>query len=126
MAVSRAAVASHAASTRLGIHEIVRQLCGHLGPSLVATLANVNDPKLPHKWARADGPEPRAESFRRLLGAHRVWVMLSAAENDHVARAWFIGANPRLDERAPVMALRDGLVAEVVAACLDFVEAAGA
>lgn len=119
---AQAALSSHAASTRLGIHDVVRQLCSHLGPSLVATLANVNDPKLPHKRARPDGPEPRYELYQRLLAAHRAWTMLSWADNDHVARAWFIGANPRLDERAPVIALRDGLVAEVLAACSDFVE----
>ncbi len=107
---------------RLNRHELVRQLISHLGPTLVATLANVRDRKLPHKWAQADGPEPRDESFSRLLAAHRVWKMISAAESDSVARAWFIGANPRLGEKAPVMCLREGDSQGVLSAGKAFVE----
>jgi hypothetical protein len=54
--------------------------------------------------------------------AHRVWTLISVAENDYVARAWFIGANPRLGEVSPVMKLRDGALAEVMSAARAFVE----
>ena len=94
----------------------------HLGPTLVAVLANASDRKVPHRWAKADGPEPRDESQRRLLQAHRVWKLISAAEDQSVARAWFVGANPRLDEEAPVMALREGRLREVMSAAEAFVE----
>jgi hypothetical protein len=113
---------SHAETTRLDIHEVARRLNSHLGPTLVAVLANVKDPKLPHKWAKADGSVPRAESYRRLLAAHRVWSDISNAESDSVARSWFIGANPRLGEASPVMALREGMEKEVLAAAKAFVE----
>lgn len=109
-------------TTRLTRHELVRQLLKHLGPSLVATLANVRDSKLPYKWAKVDGPEPRDEAYKRLMAAHRLWTLLSVAENDFVARSWFIGANPRLGEEAPVMVLRAGDISAVLSAGKAFVE----
>lgn len=109
-------------TARLDVHELVRRLNSHLGPTLVAALANVRDRKLPSKWAQADGPEPRTESWSRLQMAHRVWMLISDAENDYVARAWFIGANPRLGEVSPVMKLRDGALSEVMSAARAFVE----
>lgn len=115
-------VDTHAETTRMDIHETVRQLTSHLGPTLVALLANVKDKKLPHKWSMADGPEPRDESKQRLMLAHRVWKELSQSENDYTARNWFIGANPRLGEKSPAEALREGQLAEVKAAATAFLE----
>jgi hypothetical protein len=112
----------HTETARLGVHELVRRLNSHLGPTLVAVLANVRDRKLPSKWAQAEGPEPRYESWQRLQMAHRVWTLISDAENEYVARAWFIGANPRLGEVAPVMKLREGELPEVMSAARAFVE----
>lgn len=112
----------YADTTRLTRHELVRQLVRHLGPTLVATLANVRDSKLPYKWAKADGPEPRDDAYARLMAAHRLWTSISTAENDYVARAWFIGANPRLGEEAPVMALRAGDITAVLSAGKAFVD----
>ena len=105
----------------MDIHELARQLVSHLGPTLVATLANVKDRRLPHRWAQADGPEPRVESQARLQTAHRIWSDLSTAESDTVARSWFIGANPRLGEQSPVFALREGKEQEVLAAAKAFI-----
>lgn len=112
----------HEATLRLTTPEMVRQLNSHLGPTLVAALAGVKDRKLPHKWAQADGPDPRPEPKRRLIAAHRCWTMIAGTENDSVARAWFIGANPRLGEQAPVMCLRAGDDGLVLAAAEAFLE----
>lgn len=113
---------THAETTRLDLHELVRRLVGHLGPTIVATLANVRDRKLPYKWSQEGGPEPRAESAARLYAAHRVWTLIASAENEHVARAWFIGTNPRLGEVQPMVALREGKLSEVLAAARAFVD----
>lgn len=122
MASITSSVGTHAETTRMDIHETVRQLTSHLGPTLVALLANVNDRKLPHKWSAADGPEPRDESKQRLMVAHRLWKDLSESENDYTARNWFIGANPRLGEVSPAEALREGRLIEVAAAARAFLE----
>jgi hypothetical protein len=48
--------------------------------------------------------------------------MVSTTENDSVARAWFIGANPRLGEETAIMRLRAGDIAAVVGAAKAFIE----
>lgn len=112
----------HTETTKLSSHELVRRLNSHLGTTLVATLSGIRDRKMPYKWAVVDGPIPRDEAYKRLLAAHRVWQMISDADNEYIARAWFIGANPRLAEESPVMCLRDGDIQAVMAAAKAFVE----
>jgi hypothetical protein len=115
-------IETHETAARLDTHELVRQLNSHLGPTLVATLAGVRDSKLPHKWAKAGGPVPRTESLARLQTAHRAWSLISNADSDTVARAWFIGINPRLGEESPVMALRENQLKAVISAAAAFVD----
>ena len=115
-------IGTHEQTTRMDSHELVRQLNSHLGATLVAALAGVRDKKLPHKWAKADGPEPRPEAWSRLTAAQRVWAMIATAESESIARSWFIGANPRLGEESPVMALREGNIPTVIGAATAFVE----
>jgi hypothetical protein len=69
-----------------------------------------------------DGAVPRDDAQARLLQAYRVWRMIADSETDHVARAWFVGANPRLDEIQPFMAIREDRLAEVMAAAQAFVD----
>ena len=52
----------HGRATRLDIHELVRELNGALGPTLVAAATGSKDRKLPIKWAKDDGPRPGADS----------------------------------------------------------------
>lgn len=118
---TQAAVSSHAETTRLDVHELVRRLNSHLGATLVAALAGVRDSKLPYRWAKPDGPTPNVEAEERLRAAHRAWLMLADAESDHVARSWFVGANPLLGEVPPVIALRDGEVQAVLRAADAFI-----
>lgn len=113
---------AYESTTRQDIHETVRQLVTRLGPTLVAYLAGSKDSKLPHRWARADGPEPRPDFQKRLMVAHRAWMLISMSDGDFVARNWFIGANPRLGERSPAEALREGHLAKVMEAAEAFVE----
>lgn len=110
----------HYRTIKMDVHELVRQLVGHLGATLVATLAGVRDRKLPYRWAKADGPVPNDEAIVRLQAAHQIWQLLSGADDDYVARAWFIGVNPRLGDVRPVMALRERKLAETLAAARAF------
>ena len=91
----------------LGIHDIVRELNAALGPTLVAALSGSKDRRLPIRWAKADGPEPRAEAARRLTFAHRQWTLRAAADGEQVARQWFIGWDPQLSENTPITAIRE-------------------
>lgn len=111
---------AHARTMRLSGREIVERLNRHLGATLVATLSGVKDRKLPYRWARDGAGSPNPVAIERLTAAHRVWLELADAESDDVARAWFVGANPYLDERAPVMALRAGEIRQVLQAAQAF------
>ena len=113
---------AHRVTIRLNIHEIVSQLNTHLGATLVATLAGVSDRKLPYRWAKPDGPIPGDSALQRLQTAHRIWHVLSTNEPDQVVRAWFIGANPLLDETPPVMALREGDLRGTAKAAESFID----
>lgn len=89
---------------------------------MVAALSGSKDRKLPHKWAKPDGPQPGPTFEKRLRLAHRAWVNIADAETEHVARDWFIGGNPFLGEDTPVTAIRgdrDKAVVDAVAALLE-------
>lgn len=105
---------------RLDIHEVVRRLNSHLGATMVAALSGSRDSKLPYKWAKTTVPNDNAEQRIRL--AHRLWRMIADAESDHIARAWFRGANPVLGEVSPTIAIREGRFTEVVSAANAFVD----
>jgi hypothetical protein len=122
MTVVTDAILNHTRTVRLPSAELARQLVTHLGPTLVATLAGVRDRKLPHKWASEGGPTPRPEALARLQVAHRAWSAVATAEGDDIARAWFIGANPRLDEDPPYLAIRAGEFNKVMGAAAAFVD----
>lgn len=102
--------------------EMVAHLNLELGTTIVTTIADVKDRKLPYKWAKVDGPTPRVDAFRRLQVAYRVWLTIEASDNADIARAWFIGANPLLGENAPIMELRDGNLNGVLDAARAFVQ----
>lgn len=115
-------IGSHDRTTAQDIHETARQLVSQLGSTAVSLLAGAKDGKQATKWQQADGPEPRQEARRRLMAAHRAWQMVATSENDYVARNWFIGANPRLEESSPIEALREGQIKQVLDAAAAFAE----
>lgn len=116
MTISTHATTAHTRMIKLDIREITRRLNGSLGGTLVASLSGSKDAKLPYRWARADGPAPKNEAMRRLRFAYEQWTVLVEAEGEHVARAWFIGANPWLDYDTPVTAIREDRLKETAAA----------
>lgn len=98
------------------VREIVRQLNGSLGATLVAALAGASDAMTAREWARHDGPEPETEASKRLCFANDVWRIVADAEGAQVARAWFTGANPWLDDDTAVNAIRVGRLEAVAGA----------
>jgi hypothetical protein len=107
---------AHGGTARLGIREIVRHLNSALGATLVAALAGSKDPKISCRWARTDGAVPRPEAQARLQLAHRAWTAVSSVEGEHVARLWFLGANPWLGEVSPIEAIKEMRAKDVMAA----------
>jgi hypothetical protein len=98
---------------KLDVREITRRLNATLGGTLVSALAGSKDTKISHKWAKDGGPTPRPEAVKRLTFAYEQWQKVAEAEGEHVARVWFIGANPWLGYDTPVNAIREGRFKEV-------------
>jgi len=108
-------------TTRMNIHDLVRELNENVGATVVQSMAGVKDRTSPYKWAKPDGPEPRAEIEARLRLGYRVWKTLEMAEGKHVALAWLLGANPRLDENMPVLYIQQQHSREVLGAAEAFI-----
>lgn len=122
MSISTIQNAGFAGTARLGIREVVRQLNTALGATLVAALSGGKDPRISYKWARENGPEPKPAAVQRLLLAHRAWIAVSTNEGEHVARLWFIGANPWLDEVSPIEAIANMESKKVMAAAQAMID----
>ncbi|MDN3935672.1 hypothetical protein QWJ39_05030 [Arthrobacter sp. YD4] len=122
MSISTIQNAGFAGTARLGIREVVRQLNTALGATLVAALSGGKDPRISYKWARENGPEPKPAAVQRLLLAHRAWVAVSTNEGEDVARLWFIGANPWLDEVSPIEAIANMESKKVMAAAQAMID----
>ncbi|MEV8523199.1 hypothetical protein AB0451_03425 [Streptomyces sp. NPDC052000] len=45
-----------------------------------------------------------------------VFGLIAAADGPDIARAWMVGMNPELDDQAPLLVIRDGDTAAVLAA----------
>jgi hypothetical protein len=115
----------HGATARMDIHQIARELNEALGATLVAALTGSKDRKQPIRWAKPNGPKPGPDFTRRLQLAHREWTRLEQAEGEHIARGWFIGGNPLLNEDTPLTAIREDRGRQVTAAVTAFIEGAG-
>ena len=92
--------------------ELVGELSEILGPKLVAYLAGVGETRAVRQWSsgvRAPRP-PVPERLRLTL---QVAWLIARHDNASVARAWFQGLNPQLDDRSAARLLREGDLDEV-------------
>jgi hypothetical protein len=112
---------AHEDAVSLAINDVVKRLQQALGTKLVAYLAGVSDPKAVGDWAGGTRP-PRRGAEERLRTALHVFRLLEEADSVHVARAWFIGLNPQLDDEAPASALREGRQRDVLRAARSFAQ----
>jgi|SRR5690625_5210542 len=108
-------------TTRMNIHDLVREMNANVGATVVQSMAGTKDRTSPHKWAKPDGPEPRPEVDARLRLGYRVWKTLEIAEGRSVALAWLMGANPGLEENLPVLYIQQQRTREVLGAAEAFV-----
>jgi hypothetical protein len=92
-------------ATRLDVAEIATYLQLQLGQKLTAYLAGVTDPKMVGRWA-AGKARPRDEREMRLRDAFKATKMLVEAFGAATAKAWWVGSNTRLDDRAPAAIVR--------------------
>lgn len=120
---------AHTATAKLPTYLLVRELNRDLGMTLVAYLANVRSRQLPVRWATdPEDPshvEPRTPVKQRLQLVHNVLRALEQSDNEHTARQWLVGANPRLSGLTPADRIREFDGPAVFAAAEAFIEDVG-
>lgn len=105
----------HGRAVRLTVPAIVGSLQDVLGQRLVAVIAGVSDAKAVGKWARGER-SPHADAEQRLRHAFQIIQLLLERESADTVRAWMVGMNPDLDDRAPALVLAENPVRVLQAA----------
>ena len=100
----------HAARVEFPV--VVKELLDLLGAKLVAYVAGVTETRAVRQWAQAER-EARDPIPARLRLALQVAFLIARRDNARIARAWFQGLNPQLDDRSPARLLREGELDEV-------------
>lgn len=112
VSAARPDYAAHQRAVRASFPEVAGMLREILGAKLCAYLGSVKETRAVNEWA--DGTrEPGAGSQQRLRLALQVALAIADADGPDVARAWFQGLNPQLDDRSPARLLREGELEEI-------------
>ena len=99
----RSDVNSHDHVTGLPIREVVTELVSLLGATTVAVIGGVKETRAVQQWLIDREPQ-RPHVLRFAL---QIALMLTSHADREFAHAWFHSANPRLDDRIPMILLRD-------------------
>lgn len=103
---------AHVQATRAPFAEVATTMRDLLGAKLTAYLGSVKETRAVNQWA--DGEREPGEAVQvRLRHALQVALMIAEADGPGVARAWFQGMNPQLDDRSPARLLREENLDEV-------------
>ena len=102
---------AHERAMSLPIQEVVRELVALLGAPTVAAIAGVSETRALQRWMSGSKPQ-RSQVLRFALQIGR---MIVARNETEMARAWFQGCNPHLDDAVPALMLRNRPLAEVQA-----------
>lgn len=89
-----------------GSQAMLRSLRSSLGAPLTAALMGAGSVARVNAWI--DGQVPiDSHVEQRLRSAYEVTQTLLAVESTEVVRAWLLGMNPQLDDRAPASVLAE-------------------
>jgi hypothetical protein len=112
---------AHRRAIEASTAEMAAFLQDALGQKLVAYTVGAATPKSISRWASGE-QSPRPDKEQRLRNAFQVFHLLTAGASREMARAWFIGSNPHLEDQTPADAIRAGGVREVMNAARVFAE----
>jgi hypothetical protein len=93
-------------ASTLPIGEVAAFLQDRLGQRMTAFLGGLTDAKQIGRYARDDGPAPRAPVAQRLRHGYKVVRIITEVYDTDTAKAWLFGTNTRLDDHAPIELLR--------------------
>jgi len=102
---------AHNQAISLPINEVVRQLVDLLGATNVAVIGGVGETRAVEQWILGRKPQ-RSHQLRFAL---QIATMIAASSERELARAWFHGSNPYLDDAIPLLLLRDAPLPEIQA-----------
>jgi hypothetical protein len=100
---------AHDYAMSLSIARAVEELADLLGATTVAVIGGVQETRAVQQWIAGREPQ-RAHTLRFAL---QIATMLSSSRDRELARAWFHGGNPRLNDKVPMFLLRDRPLHEV-------------
>lgn len=99
---------AHTQAMSLPISEIVAKLLELLDATTIAVIGGVQETRAVHGWL--NGREPQRPQVLRF--ALQLASMLAVPDAE-ICKAWFHGSNPHLNDRVPMIMLRDGPLPEV-------------
>lgn len=102
-------------ATRLPLPKMAEKLQETLGQRITAYAIGIKDPRQIGKYARGE-TTPSDVTMDRLRRLYQVTQILSTRETAETIRAWMIGANPLLEDRAPLELLHEEEVEPVAGA----------
>jgi hypothetical protein len=111
-ATARPDYAAHARAVRAGLPEVADALRSILGARLCAYIGSVKETRAVSEWAQGSRM-PSSDVQRRLRLALQVAQTIADTDGVEVARAWFQGLNPQLDDRSPARLLREADLDEI-------------
>lgn len=111
----------HSKSVQLAIEDVAGALQQHMGQALLAVVVGKNV-RTVARWS-AGAARPVSADEKLLRDAYQVLELVLTVEESLVARAWFMGMNPLLDDMSPVEALAGGQARLVLAAARAYVDA---
>jgi hypothetical protein len=100
---------AHSQAMSLPIAEIVRHLLVLLDATTVAVIGGVAETRAVHSWLGEREPQ-RPQVLRFAL---QLATMIANEADAEFCKAWFHGSNPNLDDRAPMIMLRDQPLADI-------------
>lgn len=98
------ATAAHNEAMALPLGEVVRRLTDLLGATSVAVIGGVRETRAVQQWMTGERDPQRPHVLRFAL---QLAMMICSLASSHMARAWFHGSNPQLDDQVPIALLRD-------------------
>lgn len=117
-------LAAYTEAARMQPAELVATLRPLLGDRILAVLAHVKETRAVRQWAEGTRSISNPDTVERLRIAYRIVQLICERDTPKVAQAWMQGLNPILADRAPVLVLREGDLAEagpqVLAAARQF------
>ena len=83
---------------------VVEQLTELLGATTVAAIGGVTETRAVQMWASGEREPQRPHTLRFAL---QLALMMSNLAGADMSKAWFHGSNPYLEDRVPMVLLRD-------------------